>query len=108
MRAYVRKLQDEWDDFSSAVTYAYNNRVHSSLGMVSFKIEVSRPPPSISLETRPRNEEVSVGTAKQEFLERLRTLRLRAEENLYKAQACYKRNYNCGVQIKNADLKEGD
>jgi transposase InsO family protein len=108
LRAYVSKRQDDWDDFTSAVTYAYNCRVHSSLGMAPFEIVLSRPPPSISLETRPRNEEVSVGTAKQEFLERLKTLRLRARENLHKAQARYKRNYDRGIQTKNADLTEGD
>jgi hypothetical protein len=97
LRAYVSKRQDDWDYFTSAVTYAYNCRVHSSLGMAPFEIVLSRPPPSIYLETRPRNEEVSIGTAKQEFLERLKTLRLRAEGNLHKAQARYKRNYDRGV-----------
>jgi hypothetical protein len=80
--------------------------VHYS--MAPFEIVLSRPPPSISFETRPRNEDVSVGTAKQEFLERLKTLRLRAEDNLHKAQARYKRNYDRGIQTKNADLQKVD
>jgi transposase InsO family protein len=33
LRAYVAKRQDEWDDYTSAVTLAYNYRVHRSLGM---------------------------------------------------------------------------
>jgi hypothetical protein len=108
LRAYVNKRQDDWDDFTSVVTYAYNCRVHSSLGIAPFEIVLFLPPPSISLETRPRNEEVSVGMAKQEFLERLKTLRLRAEGNLHKAQTRYNPNYDRGIQAKNADLTEGD
>jgi hypothetical protein len=60
------------------------------------------------LETRRLNGEFPVGTAKQEFLERLNTLRFRAEVNLHKAQARYKRNNDRGIRTKNADLQEGD
>jgi hypothetical protein len=35
-------------------------------------------------------------------------VRLSATENLHKAQAMYKRNYDRGVTPKNANLKEGD
>jgi hypothetical protein len=45
---------------------------------------------------------------KKEFLKRLKTLRLRAGENLYQAQARYKKSYERGVVQKNANLKEGD
>jgi transposase InsO family protein len=36
LRVYVSKRQDEWDDFTSAITFAYNCRVHSNLGMPPF------------------------------------------------------------------------
>jgi transposase InsO family protein len=44
LRAYVAKRQDEWDEYNSAVTFAYNCRVHSSLGMPPFELTVSRLP----------------------------------------------------------------
>jgi Integrase zinc binding domain/Integrase core domain len=44
LRAYVAKRQDDWDDYTSAVTFAYNCRVHSSLGMPPFELTLSRPP----------------------------------------------------------------
>jgi hypothetical protein len=41
-------------------------------------------------------------------LERLKTLRLRAGENLHKAQVRYKKSYERGVLRKNTDLSVGD
>jgi transposase InsO family protein len=49
LRAYVSKRQDYWDEFTSAVTYAYNCRVHSSLGMAPFELVLSRPPVSVAI-----------------------------------------------------------
>ena len=37
LRGYVAARQDDWDDFTSAVTFACNFRVHSSLGMPPFE-----------------------------------------------------------------------
>lgn len=108
LRGYVAHRQDDWDDYTSTVTYAYNCRVHSSLGMPPFELALSRPPPTLSLQVSPRPEEVSPKTLKREFLERLKTLRLRAGVNLHKAQARYKRNYDRGVYPKNTGLTEGD
>jgi hypothetical protein len=44
LRAYVAKRQYDWDDYTSAVTFAYNCRVQSSLGMPPFELIISRPP----------------------------------------------------------------
>jgi hypothetical protein len=41
-------------------------------------------------------------------LERLKTLRLRAGENLHKAQARYEKSYDRGVVRKNTELSVGD
>jgi RNase H-like domain found in reverse transcriptase/Reverse transcriptase (RNA-dependent DNA polymerase)/Integrase zinc binding domain/Chromo (CHRromatin Organisation MOdifier) domain/Integrase core domain len=108
LRAYISKSQDNWDDYTSAVTYAYNCRVHSSLGMPPFELALSRPPPTLSLQAQPREDELTPTTSKQAFLERVKTLRLRASGNLHKAQTRYKRNFDSHVRGKNTDLKEGD
>jgi hypothetical protein len=78
--------QDDWDEYNSAVMYAYNCRVHSSLGIPPIELVVSRPSVTISLEKKPRDEEVAPLPAKREVLERLRTLRERAGGNLHRAQ----------------------
>jgi transposase InsO family protein len=54
LRAYVVKRQDDWDKYTSAVTFAYNCRVHSSLGITPFELTLSRPPLTLSLQAGPR------------------------------------------------------
>jgi Chromo (CHRromatin Organisation MOdifier) domain len=76
--------------------------------MPPFELALSRPPITLSLQATPRRDEIKPDTEKQTFLERLKTLRTRATENLHKAQARYKRNYDQGVTPKNANLREGD
>jgi transposase InsO family protein len=77
LREYVAQRQDDWDDNTSAVTFAYNCRVHSALGMPPFELALSRPPPTLSLQERTRREEL-LPYGKKQFLERLKTVRLRA------------------------------
>jgi hypothetical protein len=59
LRAYIAKSQDNWDDYTSEVTYAYNCRVYRSLGMPPFELALSRPPPTLSLQAQPREDELS-------------------------------------------------
>jgi hypothetical protein len=108
LRGYVAVLQDDWDDYTSAVTFAYNCRVHSSLGMAPLELALTRPPRSLSLQQNPRADERTPSTIKLEFLESLKTLRLRAGENLHQAQTRYKRRTDRGVVQKNGNLQEGD
>jgi hypothetical protein len=108
LRAYVSRRQDDWDEYTSAVTYAYNCRVHSSIGMPPMELVVSRPPVTISLENKPRDEEVAPRTEKREFLERLRTLRERAGRNLHRAQVRYKRGYDQTVKETNRGIVQGN
>jgi hypothetical protein len=72
------------------------------------ELAVSRPPVTISLENKPRDEEVAPRSAKREFLERLRTLRERAGGNLHRAQVRYKRNYDRTVMETNCGIVEGN
>jgi hypothetical protein len=108
LRRYVSARQDDWDEYTSAVTFAYNCRVHSSLGMPLLELALTRPPLSLSIQAKPTLEERTPNTLKREFLERLKTLRLRAGVNLHQAQTRYKKNFDRGVSQKNANLREGD
>jgi transposase InsO family protein len=94
LRGYVAARQDDWDDYTSAVTFAYNCRVHDSLGMPPFELALTRPLRSLSLKAQPRTEERTPNTLKKEFLERLKTLRLRVGMNLHQEQARYKKNFD--------------
>jgi hypothetical protein len=57
LREYVSKCQNDWDDFTSATTFAYNCRVHSSLGMPPFDLALTKPPPTLALQALPRADE---------------------------------------------------
>jgi hypothetical protein len=76
--------------------------------MPIFELALYRPPPTLSLQAQPLEDELSPTASKQAFLELVKTLRLRASGNLHKAQTRYKRNFESHVRGKNADLKEGD
>jgi transposase InsO family protein len=42
---YESQYQNNWDEFPSAITFGYNCRIHSSLGLAPFELVLSRPPP---------------------------------------------------------------
>jgi hypothetical protein len=72
--------------------------------MLPFELTISRPPLTLSLQAEPRKEDVSPRTAKQEFLERLKTLRIRSGGNLHQAQARYKDRFDKNVRPKNSEV----
>jgi hypothetical protein len=76
--------------------------------MPPFELALSRPPHTLSLQASQRAQELTPETEKKDFLERLKTLRLSANQNLRKAQTRYKRNYDRVISRKNVSLKEGD
>jgi hypothetical protein len=76
--------------------------------MPPFELALTRPPPTLSLQALPRADEVAPENLEREFLERLKTLRLRAGENLHKAKVRYKKSYDRGVVRKNTELSVGD
>ena len=49
LRNCVNEHQNDWDDFASVLTYAYNNHVHRSTGTTPFDLVLSRPQPAFSL-----------------------------------------------------------
>jgi hypothetical protein len=63
------------DEFTAALTYAYNCRIHSSIGMPPFELALARPPPTTSFKAQPGEAEVNPAKQMQAFLERLKSLR---------------------------------
>jgi Chromo (CHRromatin Organisation MOdifier) domain len=77
--------------------------------MPPLELALTRPPKTTSLQDLPRDEELDPKREKQAILERLKTLRLRADGRLSSSQARYKSAYDRGVTTKNnAQLREGD
>jgi transposase InsO family protein len=44
LRTYVANSQNDWDDYTAAITFGYNSRVHRILGYAPFELVLSRPP----------------------------------------------------------------
>ena len=44
LRNYVNEHQDDWDEYVTALTYAYNTSVHRSTGTTPFDLVLSHPP----------------------------------------------------------------
>jgi hypothetical protein len=76
--------------------------------MPPLELALTMPPRTLAFQALTRVYEVAPATLKRYFLERLKILRLRAGENLPKAQARYKKSYDLGLVRKNTDLSVGD
>jgi hypothetical protein len=107
LRGYVSERQDDWDECKSALTFAYNCRIHTSLGLAPFELVLSRPRAKLAVESPEPGSDNSPSTVKLKFLEQLKGLLPIASRRLADAQDRYKRNDDRRVRPKNSSLSEG-
>jgi hypothetical protein len=50
LSGYVAENQRYWDEFTPALTFGCNCRIHASLDLAPFELNLSRPPPPLSEE----------------------------------------------------------
>jgi hypothetical protein len=74
LRGYLAGRQGGWDEYTAAITFGYNYCIHSSLGLVQFKLVLSRPPPPLAVEAPESGNEDETETVKPRFLQQLREL----------------------------------
>jgi transposase InsO family protein len=86
LRTYVAKSQVDWDDYTSAITYGYNSRIHASLGFAPYELVLSRPPPPLALGQPIGNNHGSPEAEKIRFVHRLKEIVPLAKERLVEAQ----------------------
>jgi hypothetical protein len=86
LRKYVVKSQTEWYDYTAAITFGYNSRVHASLGCAPFELVLSRPPPLLSVEKPIGNAAEVLEDEKRRFVQRLKELGPLAKERLLEGQ----------------------
>jgi hypothetical protein len=103
----VSDRQDDWNEYTSALTFAYNCRIHTPLGLASFELVLSRPPATLAAESPEAGSDNPPSTVKLKFLEQLKGLLPMARRKLADAQDRYKRNYDRRVRPKNSSLSEG-
>jgi Integrase core domain/Integrase zinc binding domain/Chromo (CHRromatin Organisation MOdifier) domain len=107
LRGYVCERQNDWDEFTSAITFSYNCKVHSSLGLAPFELVLSRPPPPLSVESSETVSESTPENARLHFLHRLKELQPLAQRRLAEAQTRYKAAFDRSVREKNKELPPG-
>ena len=86
----MAKSQNDWDDYTAAITFGYNSRVHESLGYAPFELVLSRPPPSLSMKIPLREVAELPEDEKRRFVERLKELVPMTKDRLLESQRRYK------------------
>lgn len=108
LRSYLGDHPRDWDEFTSALTYAYNTQVHKTTGLAPFELVLSRPPTHLALEKIP--EQGPETTAKDTYgiwLSRLRSLMSTARKEMHASQARYKRDFDKKVRLPRERITKG-
>jgi transposase InsO family protein len=107
LRSYVSRRQNDWDEYTSAITFRYNCRVHSSLNLTPFELILSRPPPTLSVGPSEAEVQDTPASDKLRFITRVKELVPLAQTTLAEAQAQYKKNFERSIKEKNKELLSG-
>ena len=100
LRHYVAEHPRDWDLFSDALTYAYKTQAHASTMLAPFELVLSRPPPALSIESRPTMDAADDAyTYRERWKYWLTQLMSTASAELEKRQARYKRNFDAWLRL---------
>ena len=110
LRSYCSEHGKDWDNFSHAVTFGYNNTVHRATSLTPAQLVLTVPPGILSLPHAEEIdfEELSTLAKKRRFHRRLRNLMATADAKLKKHQQKYKEDFDKLVKERDADLAPGD
>ena len=108
LRNYVNEHQSDWDEFTTVLTYAYNNQVHRSTGTTPFDLVLSRPPPAFPLYQNSRGNRKLTGEQREHYVEQLDGTLAKAYNRLIKTQRRYKRDFDKRVRTANCNIRQGE
>ncbi len=108
LRHYVAEDQENYDEYLSALAFAYNRGVQKSTRTTPFDLVLSRPPAPLGAESVRDVPVIGDSWSKATFLRRLRDAILLTGKRLERAQERYKRDFDKGVASVNRNLKAGD
>ena len=110
LRHFCSEHGRDWDRFSHAMTFAYNNAVHRATGLTPLDLVLTRAPKPLNLENVETINHEALGPRqeKTKFSQRLKLLMKTADARLEKSQARYKRDFDKRVRQFNTGLKPGD
>ena len=109
LRHYCAEHGRDWDNFSSAITFGYNNTVHRATNLTPAQLVLTVPPITLALpHADPIDfEELNTFARKKRFHTRLRNLMKTADKQLKAHQKRYKEDFDKLVKERDLDLKPG-
>ena len=108
IRHYLGDHPRDWDEYTHALTFAYNSQVHRSTQLAPFDLVLSRSPRSLSFEAKPDMTGVPEASFREQWLKRLEILMGTASKNLEKTQQRYKRDFDRRLGVpKRQPAKDG-
>ena len=109
LRSYVNEHQSDWDEYATALTYAYNNAIHRSTGTTPFNLVLSNPPASFLMHRSLTDADVITDKTKDraDFVARLEEAVASARERLRKTQMRYKKDFDKRIRIANRHIQPG-
>ena len=103
LRVFIDHRQEQWPDWLGTAKFAYNNKIHTAIKTLSFKVNYSQDP-RMGFEGR-RKEKYEVA---EKFVEKIRKIQEKAKAALEKAQEEIKKFANRkreeGEEYKVGDL----
>ena len=109
LRNYVNEHQDDWDQYVTALTYAYNTSVHRSTGTMPFELVLSNPPARFSMHYdigEPRYDPNSK-KSREDRIRRLEGAIIKACTKLQKTQLRYKHDFDKRIRVSNRHIQAG-
>ena len=108
LRHYVLDNPRDWDEFTPALTYAYNTQIHRITGFSPFELTLSRPPPHLAIQSRPDMSALeNRASSFERWRLRLKTLFATAARSSVAARARYKRDFDRRLRRNAETLTSG-
>lgn len=109
LRNYVSEHQNDWDEYATSLTYAYNTAIYRSTGTTPFNLVLSNPPASFSLHhsVSEPSKAVDKRELRDEYVSLLERAVRFARSLLRKTQLRYKLDLDKRIRVANRHIRAG-
>lgn len=108
LRNYVNEHEDDWDVYTSALTYVYDNQIHKSKQSKLFELVLSRPRTDFTLHPNVVDRPAATRETSKDFLKRMDIVMQRAYGELEAMEERCKRSFDKSVRRVNGCLRADD
>lgn len=105
LQNFVSDHQDDWDEYASELTYAYNCQVHRSTGIKPFDLVLNTQPPFFTLHLNVMDRPHPDCESRAQFLRRIENASQKALDTLQRTQARFKKDFGPPVRKNNKRLR---